>query len=117
MKLKQQRKRALPAVLALAGLSITSYGLAQQTVPRGPGIETTASHCRIGPFEQANKAGPYNELCEIMTDSEKCLALLKTHFKYDGGTQPASLPYDKARLMYCLATLSDDLGLEFEAGE
>jgi hypothetical protein len=74
--------------------------------PRGADVGSRAGSCGIGPFSQVTKAGPYNQLCEIMSDSEKCLALIKGHFNPDG-SHGVTRYADKLR--YCLETLENEL--------
>ena len=77
MKYKTITKKAM--TLAAITLAATTGAQAQEGPPRGADIDRMASSCNIGPFEQVGKAGIYNGLCTTMTDSEKCLALIKGH--------------------------------------
>ncbi len=94
--------------LLMAALTSLSMGAAAQerVVPRGPNVGSLAGSCRIGPFGQTSKAGQYNGLCNVMSDSEKCLALIKGHFNADG-SHNSSFQADKLR--FCLDTLEREL--------
>ncbi len=84
--------------------------------PRGMNVKPLASGCRIGSFPQTTKAGEYNALCEVMQDSEKCLALIKGHFRVNGEnvTLDKVSEDDLARARYCLGVLHHDLGLDLD---
>lgn len=75
MKNKTNTKKAM--TIAAITMAATAGAQAQEGPPRGVEIDSMASNCNIGPFEQIGKAGPYNGLCSTMSDSEKCLALIK----------------------------------------
>jgi len=77
--------------------------------PRGQDILPGAGNCSIGSFRQTTKAGQYNVLCDVMQDSEKCLAFIKGHFDRAGNSHVSSEP-DK--LTYCLEELERVLGAD-----
>jgi hypothetical protein len=97
-------------ILGAAAVGILTGPIASAEVPRGPDIEPRAAGCNIGPFGQVWKAGEYNALCNIMSDSEKCLALIKGHFDETGAIQTGS-ESDRERLKYCMETLTRELGV------
>ena len=110
--MKQNKKKVnalLASAIGLASLSST----ANAEVPRGMDIDPLASNCRIAKFPQTSKAGAYNNLCDIMQDAEKCLALIKGQFIYNGSTVSVSKFYQNElpRAQYCLNRLKFDLGL------
>jgi hypothetical protein len=102
----------LGAVVATAGLGASPLS-ADFQAPRGADVEPLAGNCQIGTFSQTGKAGIYNELCDVMQDSEKCLALIKGHFHYNGQTVSVQKTSEgqKAKHEYCLDVLKADLGL------
>ncbi|HEY8278657.1 MAG TPA: hypothetical protein VIH99_03480 [Bdellovibrionota bacterium] len=101
--------KALTLSLSLSTILMGASAYADQRpneipVPRGSEIEAPAGFCRIGPFGQTNKAGPYNAYCEQLTDAEKCLALIKLHMhSHDGEVERAgSFQQDAERAAFCL---------------
>lgn len=94
--------------LSLATIFLGAQAYADPTpLPRGEEILDMAGNCKIGPFEQTSKAGHYNSLCNELTDSEKCLALLKQSFYGSvGETRPA---YEPEKLSYCLDHFRNEL--------
>lgn len=102
----------LASVVTVAG--IASTGPVMADVGRGMNVEPQAASCRIGTFPQTSKAGAYNVLCEVMQDSEKCLAFLKRHYRVNGETVTTNKTKDVAKLQYCLEVLQHDLGVGAE---
>lgn len=105
------KKNILATVATAAAIST---GAVAAEPPRGMDVRPTAAHCRVGTFPQTTKAGPYNVLCEVMEDSEKCLAFIKGRFAFDGQkvtVQPFH-PDAQAKAQYCLDVLKRDLGLK-----
>lgn len=102
----------LASVLAALGMSVASGAMAAE-LPRGADIDPLAGNCGIAKFPQTSKAGPYNALCDVMQDNEKCLALIKGQYNFDGQKVTVEKFYQsevpKAR--YCLDVLKRDLGL------
>jgi hypothetical protein len=98
----------------ISGFSSISVANGLDEVPRGRDIEPLAANCNIGLFPQVSKAGPYNALCNVMQDSEKCLALIKGAFHYNGETVKVFPIKDQDRGRYCLNVLKNELGLAFE---
>lgn len=98
-------------ILALSSALIASSLAVAQTeetrAPRGPNVGAGASSCNIGPFPQLGKAGWYNQLCQTMPDTEKCLALIKRNMNADGTIHPAI--HDKERSAFCMQVLSKAL--------
>lgn len=78
-------------------------------VARGADVGALAGNCRIGPFEQTSKAGPYNELCEIMPDGEKCLAYIKQNIRPNGEIVEAR---NLEKALYCLEVFETELSGE-----
>lgn len=104
--MNQTTKLLMTALTSLSvGASVASAQVNHE-MPRGRDIHPLAGNCTIGPFRQTSKAGGYNTLCEIMSDSEKCLALIKGHFNRDGSHE-ATLQSEKLR--FCLETLESEL--------
>ena len=91
------------ATLLAAGQALASD---EATPPRGIDIKPGASACAIGPFGQTRKAGEYNQLCAQLTDSEKCLALIKGQMSASGVLSPAERQ-DVAN--YCLENFRKEL--------
>lgn len=91
-------------VTAMASASALSQELPPP--PRGDDIDSLASNCNIGPFQQTGKAGRYNELCTTLTDGEKCLALIKENMTALGQLTPTN---DVARVTYCLEHFKQEL--------
>ncbi len=113
MKVKISRKQIVQ--VALVAASISPFAGAAG-LPRGADVGTLAANCNIGPFPQMSKAGGYNVLCDTMQDAEKCLALVKRHFNFDGTNvtvEPVS-DHEQARAAYCLDVLKRDLHISAE---
>lgn len=111
--MKESVKTNMSSTLTVACLSLAGSFSAQaapQDPPRGADVGALAGNCGIGPFAQTAKAGYYNELCDEMQDAEKCLALIKGHFRSTGETDnvPAQ---QKEKAAYCLNVLKESLGL------
>ncbi len=70
-------KKQTLAIAAISLATISASAQLDEGPARGRDIDPTAGSCNIGPFSQTAKAGSYNQLCATMTDSEKCLALIK----------------------------------------
>ena len=102
------KRRAMVATLAMTSLMIGSAvqagggGHTPYEPPRGPAVEGLASNCNMGPFGKVSKAGPYNGLCDEMSDTEKCLALIKDNMRSDGTMYPAGADQDRKK--FCLQT-------------
>lgn len=96
----RSNKTALSLSLA-AALTAMSAAAAELPVPRGGAILPLASNCGIGPFDQTGKAGGYNAYCTVLTDAEKCLALVKRQMNNLDGTLDSD-SFDKDRINYCL---------------
>lgn len=107
-------EQVIASAIAVAGLAASPTVLAGFEPPRGADVDELAGNCNIGPFPQLSKAGPYNELCNIMEDSEKCLGFIKRQFHFNGETVTVSKFHegeaDKGR--YCLEVLNRDLGVD-----
>ena len=106
-------RRKLASLVATVGLTASVTGSATAAVPRGADVQPLAANCNIGPFPQTSKAGQYNALCNIMQDSEKCLALIKGSI-YFNGTEVTTHPLTGEGVeigRYCLDVLKRDLGL------
>lgn len=101
--------------VAIVAASLGTYGYAAP-MPRGADVGELAANCAIGPFPQMSKAGGYNVLCNTMQDAEKCLALVKRHFSFDGTdvTVEPVAEHEQARAAYCLDVLKRDLGIVSE---
>lgn len=108
---EKRHQSVLGSALFLAGSFALPAASAQADngVPRGESIKSIAGSCQIGPFEQTSKAGSYNQLCKEMTDAEKCLALLKRHFR--GSELRESHGVSKDKLTYCLGSFAASLGI------
>lgn len=76
-------KKQTLAIAAISFAAATASTQPAEGPPRGRDISSQAGNCNIGPFGQTAKAGPYNGLCETMTDAEKCLALIKGNMTSD----------------------------------
>ncbi len=98
-----QTNKLLMAALSLGSVVASAQ---QETLPRGPDVGTLAANCQTGPFRRVSKAGPYNQLCSVMSDSEKCLAFIKDHFELDGSHRTTFQP---EKLRFCLDTLEQEL--------
>lgn len=112
--MKLNIRKLATAVAVTAGVVVTpAIG---NDLPRGADVGPLAANCPIAKFPQTSKAGPYNILCKVMKDSEKCLALIKRQFDYDGQTVKVEKVYqeDVQRARYCLNILKEELGLELE---
>jgi hypothetical protein len=106
-------EQKIAALVAAAGLTAAASASAATSVPRGENVGSLAGNCSIGAFPQTSKAGPYNVLCNVMKDSEKCLAFLKGHFHFNGQTvdvRPVN-HQEEAKAEYCLDVLKQELGL------
>jgi len=113
MKITICRKQMM--AVALVAASLSPYAGAAG-VPRGADVNELAANCGIGRFPQMSKAGGYNVLCDTMQDAEKCLALVKRHFIYDGKNvtvEPVG-EHDQARAAYCMDVLKRDLHISAE---
>ena len=87
--------------LSVATILSSAPALAdEQMPPRGEEIDSLAGNCGIGPFGQTGKAGQYNRHCASLTDSEKCLALVKQSFNPSNGETRPTWQGDK--MNYCL---------------
>lgn len=110
--MKQTKKRILAALATASALAL-SISASAAGLPRGSEIDPLAANCDIGPFPQTSKAGSYNRICHQMEDAEKCLALLKGRFHYNGQTVRvfplSNMQAPKGE--YCLAVLERELGL------
>jgi hypothetical protein len=110
--MENKKLSPLFATLAVAA-SLSSGASALAAVGRGMNVEPLAANCQTGKFPQTSKAGQYNVLCNVMQDSEKCLALIKGQFSFDG-TNVTVAPVDhddQAKAQYCLDVLRTELGL------
>lgn len=101
-------------VVTAAGIASGGTPALAVEPPRGMNILPYAANCRIGTFPQVSKAGQYNVLCEVMQDSEKCLAYIKGHFRTVGTEVTVEKAEDNAKMQYCLQTLQHDLGIGAE---
>ncbi len=105
-------KGLTPLVLSVvAAASLTASANTLSATPRGRDVSPQASGCNIGHFPQTTKAGEYNELCNVMQDPEKCLALVKRQFRFDG-TNVIVTPVsnlNEPRMGYCLDVLRNAL--------
>ncbi|MBY0370985.1 hypothetical protein K2X33_09880 [bacterium] len=97
--------QALASAIAVASLFTAASAVANGP-PRGADVDELAGNCNIGTFPQTSKAGSYNNLCDQMSDAEKCLGLLKQHFNYNGTTR---VTHEPQILAYCLEELGDVL--------
>ncbi len=96
--------KILAAAVTSAGMLLPATSQAL-SVPRGAAVDELAGNCNIGPFGQTAKAGPYNELCNVMEDPEKCLALIKQHFRFNGETVSVNQSFAPEKVEYCLSAL------------
>ena len=106
-------EQKIAALIAAAGLTAAAGAGAATSVPRGENVGSLAGNCSIGTFPQTSKAGPYNSLCSVMKDSEKCLAFIKGHFYFNGQDVQVHEVSQKneAKAEYCLDVLKQELGL------
>ncbi len=96
-----------PLVLSIVAAASLTASAETLSPPRGANVDPLAANCNIGPFPQTSKAGKYNQLCDIMQDSEKCLALVKDKFREVNGNV-AVYPVTnlgEPRMQYCLDVL------------
>ena len=115
MKKEQKIQLVMASAVAAAGLTLTLSAQADQGPPRGPDVDPIAGNCAMGPFPQTTKAGWYNSICEEMSDAEKCLAVIKGHFRHNGDLSDWS-PHSQEKVQFCLDTLKSDLGLDDDQG-
>lgn len=90
-------------------------------LPRGIEIEPIAGNCPIGEIPRTSKAGHYNSICHEMSDAEKCLALLKSSFRYveavektpaeEEAPQHRWTHNEKKKLYYCADLYKQAFGL------
>ncbi len=98
--------KVFPLFVALQGTNGQAQGIAEKDLPRGFDIDPLVANCSIGPFPQTTKAGQYNSLCSIMSDSEKCLAILKAYVMKE-----ARIRNIEERAEYCREHFINELGL------
>ena len=105
-----KKSSLVAAVVAAASLTAQAQN-ARPQLPRGMNVDPLAGNCNIGTFPQTSKAGPYNQLCHIMQDPEKCLGAIKRQFFVNGDTGKISPVYsgDAPRMAYCLDVLRQEL--------
>ncbi len=111
-KNKKLIQNAVSVFITTLGISGAQANAAD--LPRGANVHELAGNCEIGTFPQTTKAGPYNSLCHVMKDSEKCLALIKGQFFYNGQeVEVTAVPEQKVQVAkYCLEVLNRELGLK-----
>ncbi len=109
--MKKKTLSPLLTSVATAASIVAGSAALGSNLPRGMNVQPLAGSCRIGTFPQTSKAGGYNELCEVMQDSEKCLAFIKGHFHQKNDIVTTSKTHDLPKLQYCLEVLQHDLGL------
>ncbi len=74
------KRQQVATAITFVGLSIGNNLNAQGSeLPRGQNILPLAGRCNIATFPQTVKAGGYNVLCNVMPDTEKCFAFIKSH--------------------------------------
>ncbi len=112
----EKKIRDLSVRVLLAGgaaaLSLTSQASAQSTPPRGVDVSSVAAACGVAKVPQTSKAGLYNDLCEELSDAEKCLAIIKDQMRSDDYTfSPINSNRQKDKMRACIAIMQSDFGL------
>ncbi len=115
MKLKN--KKNLSKALAVAAIGLTGVPSEAKSFdpPRGDDVLDIASGCPLGPFGQTNKAGPYNHICNEMSDAEKCLAYIKDNLNRESdGSYEITPVYksERAKASFCINTFVNGLLVE-----
>jgi hypothetical protein len=113
---KENSQLSIKVILAggAAAFGIGSQLLAQAPLaPRGVDISPIASGCGIAKIPQTNKAGPYNQLCDELSDAEKCLAIVKDQiYSRDYKFRPISSDDQKTKMAICIEIMKKDFGIE-----
>ncbi|MES2768507.1 MAG: hypothetical protein V4596_05110 [Bdellovibrionota bacterium] len=95
-------------VTMLTTLGAASVFAENLPVPRAHDIQPMAGNCAIGPFPQTDKAGPYNAHCAVLTDGEKCLAVIKQYMSSEGVLKKVSLG-EEEKVAYCLEHFKNEI--------